>query len=259
MKFTKTLIRKIPFAKALHIGLKQAAKHLTYRRQFHNFKIRSTKGRFSINWNDRFPCLNDNATSTSFDRHYIFHTAWATRILAETQPISHIDISSSLYFVSQISAFIPTQFYDYRPAELNLSGLQCKHANLLHLPFEDASAASLSCMHVIEHVGLGRYGDPLDPDGDLAAIAELKRVLSIDGNLLFVVPIGKPKVMFNAHRIYSYNQIMEYFEELKLIEFSLIPDNAEQGGLIKNASKDLADKQNYGCGCFWFKNTENKH
>ena len=105
-------------------------------------------------------------------------------------------------------------------------------------------------MHTVEHIGLGRYGDKLDPNGDLKAIKELKRVLSVNGNLLFVVPIGKPKIMFNAHRIYSYNQIINYFNELKLKEFSLVTDS---GKFIQNSNKQVADNQKYGCGCFWFK------
>jgi hypothetical protein len=70
--------------------------------------------------------------------------------------------------------------------------------------------------------------------------------------MLFVVPIGRPKVMFNAHRIYSYDQIMSYFGELELMEFSLIPNNHKDGGLIESATKKMADAQVYGCGCFWF-------
>jgi hypothetical protein len=93
----------------------------------------------------------------------------------------------------------------------------------------------------------------IDPDGDLRVILELKRILAREGNLLFVVPIGKAKIMFNAHRIYSYDQILNYFSDLKLQEFSLIPDNATEIGMIHNASKEMSDKQRYGCGCFWFK------
>lgn len=126
-------------------------------------------------------------------------------------------------------------------------------ADLLALPFEDNSIQSLSCMHVVEHVGLGRYGDSLDPDGDLKAIAELKRVLSVGGSLLFVVPIGKPKIMFNAHRIHSYEQIVTYFSELQLQEFALVPDNPKDGGLIRNATEEMSNEQTYACGCFWFK------
>ncbi|WP_406659830.1 DUF268 domain-containing protein [Methanolobus sp. ZRKC3] len=225
-----------------------------FKRDFNNFKyIASQKNeRFSIKWSERYPCLNDATTSTGFDRHYVFHTAWAARILAQTKPAEHADISSSLYFVSMISAFIKVNFYDYRPADLQLSNLKSEHADLTSLPFTNESINSLSCMHVIEHIGLGRYGDPVDPDGDIKAITEIKRVLAQDADLLFVVPIGKPRIMFNAHRIYAYEQIMDYFKDFDLKEFALIPDNPEDGGLILNATKKMADEQSYGCGCFWF-------
>ena len=209
--------------------------------------------RFTLFWKDRYPCLTDNTGTTGFDRHYVYHPAWAARILSQIKPEFHVDISSSLHFCSIVSAFIPVKFYDCRPADLQLSNLASDAANLLALPFPDCSIRSLSCMHVVEHVGLGRYGDPLNPDGDLQAITELKRVLAANGNLLFVVPIGKPKIMFNAHRIYSYEQIMRFFSELELQEFALIPEDPKNGELILNASKDMADAESYGCGCFWFR------
>jgi SAM-dependent methyltransferase len=205
-----------------------------------------------LRWNDRYPCLNDRTPKTEFDRHYVYHTAWAARVLAETLPSQHIDVSSTLYFSGIVSAFIPIEFYDYRPANLDLKGLTVKSANLLALPFENSSLRSISCMHVIEHIGLGRYDDQIDPDGDLKAIAELKRVLSPGGDLLIVVPIGRERIRFNAHRVYSLHQIESYCSDLKLREFALIPDNPQQGGLVRNATSGLADSQEYGCGCFWF-------
>lgn len=192
--------------------------------------------------------------TAGFDRHYILHTAWAARIMAELKPREHIDISSSLYFVSIASAFIPMRYYEYRPADLGLGNLKCACADLLSLPFGDGTIESLSCMHVVEHVGLGRYGDPLDPDGDLRAMAELKRVLAPGGHLLFVVPVaGKQRMRFNAHRIYSYDQIAACFSDLEIKEFALIVDKGREDGLVRNASKELADQQKYGCGCFYFR------
>lgn len=209
--------------------------------------------RFSIEWKDRYPCLNDNTKTTGFDRHYLYHPAWAARILAETKPVEHIDISSTLNFVTMVSAFIPVRFYDFRPADIQLDNLVAEAGNLLNLPFADKSVRSISCMHVVEHVGLGRYGDPLDPQGDLKAINELKRVVADGGDLLFVVPVGKPKIMFNAHRIYSYEQVLEYFSGLTLVRFDLIPEHQRDGGMKRDATAEDVAAEDYGCGCFWFK------
>lgn len=209
--------------------------------------------RFKLSWLNRFPILNEKTNNTAFSREYVYHIAWAARILKSTRPELHIDISSSINFIAVASAFIPIDFYDYRPAKLELNNVKVKHGDLMNLPFEDQSIKSLSCMHVVEHIGLGRYGEPIDYDGDLTAISELKRVLKKDGNLLFVVPWGKPQIQFNAHRIYSYDQIMSYFSDLKLKEFALIPQDFKDGGLVYNPSKKLLNKQQIGaCGCFLF-------
>jgi SAM-dependent methyltransferase len=212
-----------------------------------------SKKRFPLRWRDREPCLNDRTATTGFDRHYIYQTAWAARILAETRPALHLDISSQLQFCTLVSAFVPVKFYDFRPADLRLSNLTSESADLMSLPFADGSVESLSCMHVVEHIGLGRYGDPIYPDGDLKAMAELLRVLAPGGDLLFVVPVGQPRIVFNAHRIYSCGQVLECFSGLDLIEFALVPDSAADGGLIRNAPLDLGNCQEYGCGCFLFR------
>lgn len=228
---------------------------MVFSEEFQKFKkMPGVGGRFRLEWDDKYPCLNDKTDETGFDRHYVYHPAWAARILAQTLPKEHVDISSTLHFCTLVSAFIPVKYFDYRPADLKLDNLCSESADLLSLPFSDGSVLSISCMHVVEHVGLGRYGDPLDPDGDLKAIAELKRVLSPDGLLLFVVPVGGiSKIMFNAHRIYRYDQIIEYFSGLELKEYVLIPDRPVYGGLVRNPPKELADAQVYGCGCFCFK------
>lgn len=212
-----------------------------------------TEKRFPLLWEDRFPVLHEKTASIGFERHYTFHPAWAARILSVQKPAEHIDISSMLHFATLVSAFIPVKYYEFRPPSLSLPHFSTHAVDLFNLPFADNSIPSISCMHVVEHVGLGRYGDPLDYDGDLKAIAELQRVLAPEGDLLFVVPIGRPRIMFNGHRIYSYDQIVNYFGDLSLVEFSLIPDSAEDGDLVKNATKELVDNQTNGCGCFWYR------
>lgn len=220
---------------------------------FYQLKKQSTNNGEILNLSDIRIINNEASSETYFDTHYVYHPAWALRVIKSYNPMLHVDISSTLHFCTALSAFIPTAFYDFRPAFLNLSNLKSASADLCNLHFESNSIHSLSCMHTVEHIGLGRYGDPIDLNGDSKAINELQRVLSEGGNLLFVTPLGKPKIQYNTHRIYSYEKIISMFHQLELIEFSLIPDNALKEGIIINAPVEMVKEQNFSCGCFWFR------
>src|SRR5690349_6587018 len=75
---------------------------------------------FAMEWSDSKPCLDDRTSECGFDRHYIYHTAWAARVLARSRLARHVDISSSLYFSAIVSAFVPTEFYEFRQTPLQL-------------------------------------------------------------------------------------------------------------------------------------------
>ena len=244
------MLRRI--LKRLYGGMRQA---LLFLPQFLVLRRGGGEGqRFALHVIDFKACLIDATAATGFDRHYVFHCSWAARVLARTRPSEHTDISSSLYFVGAVSAFLPVHFLDYRPANLGLTGVRERAVDVNSLPFANDSVQSLSSMHVIEHIGLGRYGEPIDYDGDLKACAELKRVIAPGGHLLFVVPLAeKPRIAFNAHRIYSFQQVIDMFDGLQLEEFCLIPDDAEDGGLVISPSEELLARQKYGCGCFLFR------
>lgn len=235
------------------MSLSKPWRWLQFVREFREFASLHQPARpeMPLDWNDRWPRLNDRTEHLPFDAHYIYHTAWAARVLADTRPSRHVDISSLAYFATIASAFVPIDFYDYRPAGIALSNLNCAAADLCRLPFSDRSLESLSCMHTIEHIGLGRYGDPLDAMGDRRALAELQRVVAPGGSLLIVVPVGKPRVQYNAHRIYDPRMIEQALPELMLRSWALLKDDATSG-LLSDATRELALQQQYGCGCFHF-------
>lgn len=225
----------------------QAELEKSIKPEFEKFlEIKDT--RFKINWEDRWICLNDKTTETHFDPHYLYHTAWAARKLSELKPDIHYDFGSSLYFSAIASAICPINFYDFRPPKIFLNNLNTDFSDLTQLPFDNDSLNSVSCMHVIEHIGLGRYGDKLDVQGDIKAINELKRVVKPGGFFLCVVPIGNEAIIqYNAHRIYKYEQILDYFSDYKLVEFALISDK-----LRINPDLELLKNEKYACGCFLF-------
>lgn len=193
------------------------------------------------------PCPGDDTATTQYDAHCVYHTAWAARRLLAHPVAQHVDISSDHRFTTIASAFQPMRFLDWRPAPIALSNLECGHGNLLALDLPDRSLTSLSCMHVVEHIGLGRYGDPLDFHGADKAIGELQRVLAPGGLLYFVVPVGRPTIVFHAHRIFRAQDIVAAFAELELLEFSLVLDD---GRFVEHVDVAVSDTQRYGCGCF---------
>lgn len=196
--------------------------------------------------------IEDNALNHPFDAHYIYHPAWAARILSALKPKKHIDVSSIMSFSTVISAFIPTEYYDFRTPKIELPNFRSGSANLVNLPFKSESIESISCMHTLEHIGLGRYGDPLDPQGDKKAIDELQRVTKKNGHIMIVVPVGVPAVVFNAHRIYKFSEIVGLFGKCKLESYSVVLDDPSSG-LVESASEEIINKQSYSCGCFLFR------
>jgi SAM-dependent methyltransferase len=200
---------------------------------------------------DLYPIIGERTSTVEFDPHYVYHVAWAARVLASTKPSNHVDFGSLSHFVTVCSAFMPITHYDFRTPEFKVSGLDTGNADLTTLPMPDGSLTSVSCMHVVEHIGLGRYGDAVDTNGDRKAIRELQRVTAPGGQLLFVVPVGRERVMFNAHRIYGYNTIINAFDEMQIEEFALISLRGKPS-LIRNADPSLVEHEEYGCGCFLF-------
>lgn len=155
---------------------------VAYIRNLMSFKVSArNKGVFIEDIRIR-PIFGDRVFSVGFDRHYLLHTAWAARKLRDLKVDHHTDFSSCLRFVSLLSAFLPASHFDFRKVDIQLTGLETGSADLLSLGvFRDEAIQSVSCMHVIEHIGLGRYGDPINADGDKLAAASLTRILAPGG------------------------------------------------------------------------------
>lgn len=247
----KKLLLKVPLVIPVYIFIRTLLSWPRYLSDLVRF-IHHNDGRFPVKFRHLFPLLLDRTPTTAFEPHYIYHPAWAARVVARVRPTKHVDIASTLHFSTIVSAFVPVAFYDYRPALLNLENLTSAHSDLTKLHFESNSIESLSCLHTMEHVGLGRYGDPINPTGDIEAAKELARVLAPGGTFIFVTPVGKPKIAFNAHRVYSYEQVIALFPTLTLTEFSMVPDNYKERGLVVNADAREVAHQEWACGCFVF-------
>lgn len=214
------------------------------------YKYKQMEGAEGIAVRDLYPILNERTSTTAFDTHYFYQDIWAFQKIFVSGVKAHVDVGSKVDYVGFLSAITRVTFIDIRPLVTDLSNLESKSGSILQMPYEDGSVSSLSCLHVAEHIGLGRYGDPLDPLGTVKACRELQRVLAPGGNLYFGLPVGRPRVCFNAHRIHSTDQILEYFAGLKLVEFSFVND---KGSFVRGVKPEDSRNEKYGCGLFHFR------
>jgi SAM-dependent methyltransferase len=194
--------------------------------------------------------VHDKTATTIADSHYLRLNSWAMQRIVARKPARHFDVGSQAGFVTLLSTVIPVTFIDIRPLDTPFSGLECIAADAVQLPFPDGSMASLSCLHVAEHIGLGRYGDRLDPAGTRKAATELARVLRPGGDLFLGLPVGRERVCFNAHRVHLPMTVREYFAGLDLFEFAAVDDD---GKFFSPADPRKLESCRYGCGMFWFR------
>jgi hypothetical protein len=144
----------------------------------------------------------------------------------------------------------PTTFVDIRPSGATFADFQEISGSVLDLPFDDGALESVSCLHVIEHIGLGRYGDPIDPSGHRKAAAELARVLPPGGNRYVSTPVGREVTYFHAHRVSDPRAFVALFEGLEVVAVDGIDDT---GALLRDVDLDLLADNDYGCGLFWLR------
>lgn len=168
-----------------------------------------------------YPALGEPTATTEIDLYYFYQNAWAARMVTETQPANVVDIGSSTSFVSVLSQFVPTTFFDNRPIEVDLPGLSARAGSILDIPLGPGEAKFITSIGVIEHIGMGRNGDPIHPDGQWLAAMELDRVLAPGGKLALSLTAGPDCVAYNAHRIFEKERFLELFPRYGLANEAL--------------------------------------
>jgi hypothetical protein len=88
----------------------------------------------------------------------------------------------------------------------------CQHERITVLSMEEYCSGNLDIdfafsFSSFEHDGLGRYGDPISPDADIAAMQRAKKAVKQGGILFLGVPIGRDCLVWNVHRIYGERRL----------------------------------------------------
>jgi len=202
------------------------------------------------------PCFQErDQESGVLAEHYFFQDLYVARKVFQANPARHVDIGSRIDgFVAHVAAFREIEVLDVRDLSLNIPNVRFTRANLASEDFPLVDYCdSLSCLHALEHFGLGRYGDPIHYSGHLTGWEHMFRMLRKGGKFYFSVPIGDQRIEFNAHRVFSMDYLLGLMENRYEIDsFAYINDKQE---FIADAVIDEASVRGnfgcrYGCGIF---------
>jgi SAM-dependent methyltransferase len=198
-----------------------------------------------------YPQLSDwSCSSGSMSSVYFLQDLYFSKKIYQARPCSHLDVGSRLDgFVAQLAVFMAVDVMDLRPNKSTEANINFVVGDVTKPSSQPAKLYdSVSSLHVVEHIGLGRYGDEIDPDGHRKAINGLQQRLRPGGLLYISVPVGEARIEFNAHRIFDakefHNRLMEQFE---LKDYALIDDS----GNIRPcdpSDEQIHNKLHFGCG-----------
>lgn len=178
--------------------------------------FRRTGNQNAFAWGKELPILTEWDESSGALGTYFYQDQLVARWIHEDSPSRHVDVGSRLDgFVGSLSVFREVEVLDIRPQHETISNVKFHQLDLM-LPLPEKwidSTPSLSCLHTIEHFGLGRYGDAIDPEGHLKGLAHLKKMVMPSGLLYLSTPIGPQRIEFNAHRIFAPKTVLSWFDD----------------------------------------------
>ena len=228
----------------------------TFLKDYRKIRRQAGQSKSIFPFGKSYPCLMDrDQESGALAEHYFYQDLYVARKVFQNNPVRHVDIGSRIDgFVSHVASFREIEVLDVRDLHLAIPAIRFTRADLTsrNFPLGDY-CDSLSCLHALEHFGLGRYGDPVDFDGHLTGWENMNKILKKGGKFYFSVPIGEQRIEFNAHRVFSLAYLLGLMENRYAIDsFAYINDAQE---FIADAVLDEASIRNnfgcrYGCGIF---------
>lgn len=208
--------------------------------------------------NDNNPCLDDKYDHAgTLDGHYFYQDLYVAQLIFKNNPLMHVDIGSRVDgFVAHVASFREIELLDIRDMESQIQNVSFRQLDLMddeNIP--ENYCDSISSLHALEHFGLGRYGDTLDPDGHKKGFRNITRMLKSGGRFYFSVPFGPQRIEFNAHRVFSLSYLIDMVSvDYEIVSFSYI----DQGILHANVTltEDIIKEScrcKFGCAIFELK------
>lgn len=197
------------------------------------------------------------------DGQYFLQDIHVAELVISSGAKKHYDIGSKMdSFIAHLLAYRGIDevvMLDIRPFPYEVNKLSFIQTDATLLDnIEDSSIESISSLHAIEHFGLGRYGDTVDPMACYKAMKSIQRVAAINGKIYVSTPVSmKDACYFNAHRVFCPNTIVEQFDKCLLEEVSFIHPGFKIETFSGTEANRIIEKREYeltayDCGIFVF-------
>lgn len=208
------------------------------------------------------PCLHDRYEEAGTTKsEYFWQDLLVARAIHKAKPVKHVDIGSRVDgFVAHVASYRECEVFDVRPISTNVPGVVFRQADLMNTDSLTLSTGSgycdsLSCLHALEHFGLGRYGDPIKPNGYKLGLTNMAKLLQPGGTFYLSIPIGEERVEFNANWVFDPRTIAIHAEaqglSLKKLTLITATNGAQESGIDAASLASLASTH-YQLGLFVF-------
>ncbi|GHT75661.1 hypothetical protein AGMMS50262_11640 [Bacteroidia bacterium] len=178
-----------------------------------------------------YPCLLDKFESGGVaSGDYFHHDLYVAQQIFKRNPVKHLDIGSRIDgFVAHVASFRKIEVMDIRQIDVNVENISFIQHDVMQ---DDEKfhnyCDSLSCISVLEHFGLGRYGDSLDIDGHIKGLTNIAKMLKSNGICYIAVPIGFQRIEYNAHFVFSIRYLIDLFEKnFNIQQFAYVDKNGD--------------------------------
>lgn len=213
----------------IHIyrGEKTNKNYKNYLKEYASFKSNLSED-FEISNN--YPCLLDKYDNAGVaSGQYFIQDLYVAQQIYKNNPTRHVDIGSRIDgFVAHVACYREIEVFDIRPLNSTVTNIIFRQLDITKEPTQYYNYCdSISCLHALEHFGLGRYGDSIDVDGHKKGFLNISKILKPGGLLYLSVPISeKQRIEFNAHRIFCIPYILEMCKDTFTIQsISYIDDS----------------------------------
>jgi len=261
-KAKRLLLRYIYLYTGINLSINAVScfNYFVLKKQLGQFKKQGLKTPISFPVRRLYPCYEDKKDSAgALEFHYFYQDLYVAQRIFKNNPNRHIDIGSRISgFVAHVASFREIEVYDIRPLTNLIPNVKFKQFDIMQINEENTGCTdSISCLHALEHFGLGRYGDPICYDGYLLGFMNIHKILKANGKFYFSVPLGKQRVEFHAHRVFSLRYLLELIMPFYVINhFSYIDDNNVFFEDAPISEEVIANNCNCRLGCAIFELTK---